>query len=56
MKCAYCKDPIYNFQKFRIRMGKEGNKRYYHDGCYEKVLDKLIDKTKRRLTLMQHNK
>jgi len=47
MKCSYCNDPIYNFQKHKIRPDKEGKKRYYHEGCYEIILDEIIDRVKK---------
>jgi len=47
MKCTYCKDPIYKFQKRRAILDKMGKKRYYHKGCHELMLDKIIDRVKK---------
>ncbi|MBW2106600.1 MAG: hypothetical protein JRI26_11435 [Deltaproteobacteria bacterium] len=46
-KCAYCKDPILKFQKFVTRLDREGKKKYYHAGCHEIILDKIVDKVRK---------
>jgi len=42
MKCDYCKDPIYKFQKRKIR-----KKKPYHAGCYDLMLDNIINRVKK---------
>ena len=50
MKCDYCKDPIYKFQKRETIPDQEGKKRHYHEGCYEIMLDEVADKVRPDLT------
>ena len=41
MKCEYCKDPIYKFQKFITIPDGQGREIQLHEGCYEIVIDLL---------------
>ena len=50
MKCAYCKDPIYKFQKHETITDREGKKRHFHEGCYKIILDEITDKVRSDLT------
>lgn len=47
MKCSYCTDPIYKFQKFEQIPDRTGKEVYYHSGCYEIMLDNITDKIKK---------
>lgn len=44
-KCSYCKDPI-KFDKPVVRTDRDGNKIYYHPGCYELRLEEIVEKTR----------
>ena len=46
MKCESCRDKIWIWQKRRTRINRDGKKLKYHKGCFELLLDKLIDKVK----------
>ena len=41
MKCEYCNDPIYGFQKVVTSPDREGKQKRHHKGCHEIMMDGL---------------
>ena len=42
MKCPFCNDPIYKYQKTKTLTSQDGTKIKLHAGCFNIMLDRVM--------------